>query len=60
MVGLVEVRQGRRQIRVQTKMSETAARARKNNPIAWDCLAVLQRAIYRDTLCRRLSVIAVA
>ena len=41
-------------------MSETATHARKNNPIAWDCLAVLQYIIYDDTLCRQLSIIAVA
>jgi len=45
---------------VRTKMSETAARARKNNPIAWFGPTVLQRTVYSDTLCTRLSTFLVS
>jgi hypothetical protein len=37
-------------------MSEAAARARKDDPIAWLCSTVLQSTVYRDTLCTRLSI----
>lgn len=44
---------------VRTKMPETATGARKNNPIAWFRLTVLQRTVYGDTLCTGLSLFAV-
>lgn len=36
---------------VRTKMSETAARTRNRDPIAWLRMTVLQRTVYGDTLC---------
>jgi hypothetical protein len=44
---------------VRTKMSEAPASSRKYNPVAWLCLAVLQRAVYSDTLYTWLSIFAV-
>jgi hypothetical protein len=40
---------------VRTKMSKTAARTRNRDPIAWLRTTVLQRTVYGDTLCARLS-----
>ena len=45
---------------VQTKMSETAARTRNRDPISWIRVTVLQRTVYGDTLCARLSIFTVA
>jgi hypothetical protein len=45
---------------VRTKMSETATRTGNRDPIAWLRMTILQRTVYGDALCARLSTFPAA
>jgi hypothetical protein len=45
---------------MRTEMSQTAPRTRNSNPITWPRVTILQRTVYSDTLCARLSTFPVS